>query len=94
LASSLASHAFGAEGARIKYAIGSSKTTRAVLQLAKEPASLASFNANYSDQGLFGFHVIANKQDVGNVRTNTSKPFFIHLFKKYVNINQNVSIGC
>jgi hypothetical protein len=83
LAASLASHVFGAEGARVKYAAGSSKTTRAVLQSTKEPASLASFNINYSDAGLFGFHVIANKQDVGNVSNFSKLSLFLLYLSKF-----------
>ncbi len=29
--------------------------------------AVSSFNANYSDAGLFGFHVVADKSDAGKV---------------------------
>jgi len=67
LASGVLSHAFGAEGPRIKYSTGYNKLSRAVGPHASQPALATSFNANYSDTGLFGFHVIANKSDVGKV---------------------------
>jgi ubiquinol-cytochrome c reductase core subunit 2 len=67
LASGVLSHAFGAEGPRIKYSAGYNKLSRAVGQLASQPALVTSFNANYSDTGLLGVHVIANKNDVGKV---------------------------
>lgn len=66
LASGVAAHAFGI-GSRIKYASSATKLARAAAKEASEPAFVSSFNANYSDTGLFGFHVIANKKDVGKV---------------------------
>lgn len=67
LASHIASHAFGASGSRIKYSTGSNKLAKAVLSVAKDPFAVSSFNANYSDSGLFGFHIIGNKNDIGKL---------------------------
>jgi ubiquinol-cytochrome c reductase core subunit 2 len=67
LASHIASHAFGASGSRIKYSTGSNKLARAILSSAKDPFAVSSFNANYSDTGLFGFHIIGNKNDIGKL---------------------------
>jgi len=38
-----------------------------VSALASQPMAVSSFNANYSDAGLFGFHVVADKSDAGKV---------------------------
>lgn len=67
LLSSLVSHAFGTGGPRVKYSSGGSKIEKSVSALASSPMAVSSFNANYSDAGLFGFHVVANKSDVGKV---------------------------
>ena len=66
MAALLVSHALGTGGERIKRSL-SNKLSRSLLQLAGQPASISSFNLSYSDAGLFGFHVIANKNDVGKV---------------------------
>lgn len=68
LASGILNHAFGANSGRVKYSTGSSKLAKSVASLASEPFAVSSFNANYSDTGLFGFHIIADKGDVGKVR--------------------------
>lgn len=67
LSSGIISHAFGASANRIKHSSGSSKLAKVALSQASQPAVASSFNANYSDTGLFGFHVVANKNDVGKV---------------------------
>ena len=66
LASGIASHAFGA-GPRIKYSAGSNKLARAIAPLASSPALVSSFNANYSDSGLFGFTIVGQKNDIGKI---------------------------
>jgi hypothetical protein len=70
LASNIASHAFGAEGVRIKYGNTSSASARAIVkQAASDPlsAAVAAFSINYSDAGLFGFHLVGNSQDIGSL---------------------------
>ncbi len=66
MAALLASHGLGTGGERIKRSL-SNKLSRSLLQIAGQPASISSFNLSYSDAGLFGFHIIANKNDVGKV---------------------------
>jgi hypothetical protein len=60
-------HAFGTGGPRVKYSLGGSRIEKAALSLASQPAAVSSFNANNSDAGLFGFHIVANKSDAGKV---------------------------
>jgi len=67
LLSALVSHAFGQGGPRVKYSSGGSRIEKSVSPLASNPMAVSSFNANYTDSGLFGFHVVANKSDVGKV---------------------------
>ncbi|RNA42134.1 cytochrome b-c1 complex subunit mitochondrial [Brachionus plicatilis] len=67
LASALASHAFGSVYSRIKYSNGATRLSRSVLPLAREAAGVTSFNANYSDAGLFGFHLVGNTNDIGKL---------------------------
>jgi len=66
LASGILSHAFGT-GPRIKWNDGASRITRSCLPLASQPALVSTFNLNYSDAGLFGFHVVANRDDAGKL---------------------------
>jgi ubiquinol-cytochrome c reductase core subunit 2 len=80
LAALLASHALGTGGERIKRSL-SNKLSRSLLQLAGQPASVSSFNLSYSDAGLFGFHIIANKHDVGKLARG--------LVKEVVTIGRN-----
>ena len=65
-ASAIAAHALGT-GPRVKYSANSGRVARAALPAAKNPALLSTFNSLYTDTGLFGFHVIANKSDVAKV---------------------------
>lgn len=65
LLSSLASHAFGSGGPKIKYSAGGSKLEKSLSALAAEPLAVSSFSCNYTDGGLLGFHVVADKSDVG-----------------------------
>lgn len=81
LASELASHAFGNVFNRVKYSNGASRLSRSILPLAGKPAAVTSFNANYSDTGLFGFHLIANKNDIGKITKG--------LVKEISNVAQN-----
>ena len=67
MTSLIASHAFGTGEARVKYSSGAGKIQRAVLGYASEPAAVSAFSLNYSDAGLFGFHVVAKKSDIGKV---------------------------
>ena len=62
----LASHLFGTGPQRVKYA-SSSKLSKALLPLASQPFAASAFNFNYSDTGLFGFHLVADQNDVGKV---------------------------
>lgn len=66
LASNIAAHAFGT-GSRIKYSAGGNKLIKAISAAASGPVSAASFNINYSDTGLFGFHIVGGKNDIGKV---------------------------
>ena len=68
LASALASHAFGTVFNRVKYSNGATRLSKSVLSLATQPAAVTSFNANYSDTGLFGFHLVGNKNEIGKVK--------------------------
>lgn len=65
--SSLMSHAFGCGGPRVKYSAGGSRIEKAVSALASGPMAVSAFSSNYSDAGLVGFHVVANRTDVGKV---------------------------
>ncbi len=67
LASAIVNQAFGT-GPRVKWSDGANRVANAVLPLATEPASVSSFNVNYSDTGLFGFHVVTTTNDAGKVR--------------------------
>ena len=67
LASGIAAHAFGTGGPRVKYSAGGSKLEKTVLPSASNPAAVSSFNANYSDSGLFGFHLVTSSKDAGKV---------------------------
>ena len=69
LVSAIVSHAFGTGGPRVKYSMGASKIEKSALSYANQPAAVSSFNANYSDAGLLGFHVVANKSDAGKLVT-------------------------
>lgn len=68
LVAALVNHAFGLPGQRVKYS-PSNKLSRTLLPLAVQPASVSAFSLNYSDAGLFGFHVVADKQDAGKLTT-------------------------
>lgn len=67
LLSSLVSHAFGFGGPKVKYSSGGSRLEKSVSALANQPMAVSSFSSNYSDAGLLGFHVVADKSDVGKV---------------------------
>lgn len=67
LVSGIVSSAFGNAGPRVKYSMGSSHISKSVLPLASHPALVNSFNANYTDTGLFGFQIVANKNDAGKL---------------------------
>ena len=73
MASGILSHAFGT-GSRIKWSAGASRISRAALPLASQPAAVSSFSLNYSDAGLFGFHIVADRDDAGKVSVLYSKP--------------------
>lgn len=79
LASSLASHAFGTVFSRVKYSNGASRLSKSVLPLAAQPAAVTSFNANYSDTGLFGFHLAGNKNEIGKVNFNRIYSLILYL---------------
>jgi len=67
VASAVLSHAFGTGGPRVKYSSGGSRLERTAAALASNPVAVSTFNSNYSDAGLFGFHVVAKSNDVGKV---------------------------
>jgi len=67
LVSGIVAHLFGTVGSRINYSSNNGRLARAVLGQAANPAAVSAFNANYTDTGLFGFHVVANKTDVGKI---------------------------
>lgn len=67
LASGVVSHALGENPFRVKYSRGSSKLAKVASSQASEPASVSTFNNHYTDTGLFGFHIIADKNDIGKV---------------------------
>lgn len=66
LVSGIVNQAFGIEP-RVKWSEGSSRIARATLSAASEPATISSFNLNYTDSGLFGFSLVAHRNDVGKV---------------------------
>jgi len=65
-ASAIASAGLGT-GPRVKYSAGANKLAKAIGPVASQPAMAATFNANYSDSGLFGVHIIATSNDIGKV---------------------------
>lgn len=67
LLSQLASHAFGTGGPRIPYSAGGSRLEKSVSALSANPMAVSAFSASYTDAGLLGFHVVANRTDVGKV---------------------------
>lgn len=67
MATGIVSHAFGESPFRVKYSRGSSKLAKVAAAQSTEPASASAFNSNYSDTGLFGFHIVADKNDIGKV---------------------------
>lgn len=67
LLSQLASHAFGTGGPKVPYSAGGSRLEKSVSALANSPMAASAFSASYSDAGLLGFHVVADKADVGKV---------------------------
>ena len=67
LVSGVVSHALGENPFRVKYSRGSSKLAKVASSQASEPASVSTFNNHYSDTGLFGFHIVADKDDIGKV---------------------------
>lgn len=73
LLSDLLSHAFGTGGPRVKYSLGGSRVEKSVSALATQPMAVSSFSNNYSDAGLFGFHVVADRRDVGKVTQGVFK---------------------
>ena len=66
LASAIASAALGT-GPRVKYSSGANKLSKAIGSVASQPALAATFNANYSDTGLFGVHLVGSSADIGKV---------------------------
>lgn len=55
-------------GPRIKYSSNANaKITQAAAQATTNPFAVSTINLNYTDSGLFGFHVVAGKSDVGKV---------------------------
>ncbi|CAF0830809.1 unnamed protein product [Brachionus calyciflorus] len=73
LASSLASHAFGSVFNRVKYSNGATRLSKTILPLSNEPAAVTSFNANYTETGLFGFHLVGNKKEIGKLAQGLTK---------------------
>jgi len=67
LASGIVCNAFGTGGPRVKYSLGGSRLEKSVLPSARNPAAVSAFNANYSDSGLFGFHLVASSKDAGKL---------------------------
>lgn len=67
MATGIVSHAFGESPFRVKHSRGSSKLAKVAAAQSTEPASASAFNSNYSDTGLFGFHIVADKNDIGKV---------------------------
>lgn len=65
IASGIVSHAFGESPIRVKYSRGSSKLAKAVLSQTSDLVTVGTFNTNYSDTGLFGFHLVGDKNDIG-----------------------------
>lgn len=70
LLSSLLGHAFGTGGPRVKYSAGGSRMEKSASAVSSGPMAVSSFNVNYSDAGLFGFHVVAGKSDAAKVTKN------------------------
>ena len=67
LASGIVCHAFGTGGPKVKYSLGGSKLEKSVLPAASNPAAVSAFNANYTDSGLFGFHLVVDSKDARKV---------------------------
>jgi ubiquinol-cytochrome c reductase core subunit 2 len=66
LVSRIVSSALGT-GPRIKHSSGSSRLAKAIAPVASQTALATTFNANYSDAGLFGLHIVAQAADIGKV---------------------------
>lgn len=61
------SHAYGTGAPRVKYSAGASKIEKIASALATSPMAVSAFNANYSDAGFLGYHIVADKKDIGKV---------------------------
>jgi len=66
IASGLMSTVMGT-GPQIKWSAGASRLQKAASAVAEEPCLVSSFNLHYSDNGLFGVHIICHKNDSGKV---------------------------
>jgi len=63
----LIAHAYGTGAPRVKYSTGASKVEKIASALATKPMAVSAFNASYSDTGILGYHIVADKKDIGKV---------------------------
>ncbi|CAF3054094.1 unnamed protein product [Rotaria socialis] len=66
LTSSLLNEAMGT-GPNIKWSAGSNRLQRAAQAVTDAPCLASSFNLNYNESGLFGAHIMCNKNDANKV---------------------------
>lgn len=66
LTSSLLNEVLG-NGPSVKWSAGSSRLQRAAQAVADAPCVVSSFNLNYTEAGLFGVHIMCDKNDANKV---------------------------
>ncbi|CAF1328028.1 unnamed protein product [Rotaria sordida] len=66
LTSSLLNEVMG-KGPNIKWSAGSNRLQRAAQAVADAPCLVSSFNLHYTESGLFGVHIMCNKNDTNKV---------------------------
>lgn len=67
LIANLICHAYGTGGPRVKYSAGASIVEKIGSAIATSPIAVSAFNASYSDSGFLGYHIVADKKDIGKV---------------------------
>jgi len=66
LTSSLLNEIMG-KGPNIKWSAGSNRLQRAAQAVANSPCLISSFNLHYTESGLFGIHIMCDKNDANKV---------------------------
>jgi len=74
LTSSLLNQIIGT-GPNIKWSSGSNRLQRAAESVATSSCLVSSFNLHYSESGLFGIHIICNKNDTNQIVKSVWKEF-------------------